>query len=526
MNESNNKSKKIISFLIPSIADVIFICLFLFLSFSAGKSLLNDCDTGYHIRAGEYILETLSIPKQDIFSFLSPPLPWTAHEWLSEVVMATIHRVFGLSGIVIFFSFIISLVYYLLFKIIKTKKDNIIPTVFIVLLVLAASQLHWLARPHIFSLLFTLIWYYLLDQYQYEKKNYLYFLPPIMLLWVNLHGGFFGGFILLGIYLFSNVVNFITSKGVDRDTYKKRAIYFGLITVVCLFVSLINPFGYRILLFPFNLVSNTFIMDHVSEFMSPNFHEPILFKYLLLLMVVIFAISKVKIKLIEILLVLMFTNMSLYSVRYIPLFSIIVAPILLRQFRPILEQSGGRFAKFLKKRSDSISATDASARGYLWPVVAVVLIVILANAGKIDFKFSEKTNAVAAVEFLENEHIKGNMFNNDEFGDYIIYAAWPKYNVFVDGRSDMYGVDIIKEYLKLVRVKPGWEKVLEKYNFSWIIYNANSTLSVVLMQRDDWKLIYADKVANIFVKDIPENQYLIEKYPDVELVVDEDEGLP
>ena len=68
------------------------------------------------------------------------------------------------------------------------------------------------------------------------------------------------------------------------------------------------------------------------------------------------------------------------------------------------------------------------------------------------------------------------------------------------------------------------EQVLEKYNFSWIIYNANSTLSVVLMQRDDWKLIYADKVANIFVKDIPENQYLIEKYPDVELVVvDEDE---
>ena len=523
MNESKNESKKIISFLIPSIADVIFISLFLFLSFSAGKGLLNDGDTGYHIRAGEYIIETLSIPKQDIFSFLSPPLPWTAHEWLSEVIMATIHRVFGLSGIVIFFSFIISLVYCLLFKIIKTKKDNIILTVFIVLLVLAASQVHWLARPHIFSLVLMVLWYYLLDKYQYEQKNYLYLLPPMMLLWVNLHGGFLAGFILIGIYLFSNVVNFITSKGASRDIYKKRARLFGLITVVCLFVSLINPFGYHILLFPFNLVSNTFIMDHVGEFMSPNFHEPTPFKYLLLLMVVIFAISKVKINLIEILLILMFTNMSLYSVRYIPLFSIIVAPILLRQFRPILEQSGGRFAKFLKKRSDSISATDASARGYLWPVAAVVLVVILATAGKIDFKFNEKTKPVAAVEFLKKENLQGNMFDNDEFGDYIIYAAWPKYKVFVDGRSDMYGVDILKEYLKLVRVKPGWEEVLKKYNFSWIIYNANSTLSVVLMERNDWKLIYADKVANIFVKDIPENRYLIEKYPDVELVVDEEE---
>jgi len=72
-------------------------------------------------------------------------------------------------------------------------------------------------------------------------------------------------------------------------------------------------------------------------------------------------------------------------------------------------------------------------------------------------------------------------------------------------------------------VKPGWDEVLKKYNINWIIYNANSSLSLLLMEIDDWKLIYADKVANIFVKDIPEYQYLIEKYSDVELVVDKEE---
>ena len=115
------------------------------------------------------------------------------------------------------------------------------------------------------------------------------------------------------------------------------------------------------------------------------------------------------------------------------------------------------------------------------------------------------------------------MFDNDEFGDYIIYAEWPKYKVFVDGRSDMYGVDIMKEYLKVISIKPGWDEVIKKYNIKWMIHNANSVLSMFLMERDDWELIYADKVANIFVKDIPENQYLIEKYPGVELVVDEEE---
>ena len=207
-----NDSKKISCFFIPSIVDIIFISLFLLLSFSAGKDLLGDVDTGYHIRAGEHIIDTFSIPRNDIFSFLSPPLSWTAHECLSEVIMAIIHRTSGLTGVVLFFSFIISMVYYLLYKIIKTNEDNLILTVFILLLILISSQIHWLARPHIFSLVLILVWYFLLDLYQYNQRNYLYLLPPLMLLWVNLHGGFLAGFILVGIYLFGNVVKFITSQ--------------------------------------------------------------------------------------------------------------------------------------------------------------------------------------------------------------------------------------------------------------------------------------------------------------------------
>jgi hypothetical protein len=520
-----NDPKKNISFFTPSIADIIFISLFLYLSFSAGKGLLNDGDTGYHIRAGEYILNTFSIPKEDIFSFHTPTLPWTAHEWLSEVIMAMTHRTFGLTGIVIFFSFIISLVYYLLFKILRKNNNNIIISAFIVILVLAASKIHWLARPHIFSLLFMLIWYYLLDEYQYNHKNCLYFFPPIMLVWVNLHGGFLAGFILIGIYLFGNTFEFVASKNSEKDNYKKKVGLLWLITIVSLFVCLINPFGYRILLFPFNLVSNKFIMDHVSEFMAPNFHQLSFkpFEFILLLIFVVLVFSKKRINIIELVMILLFVHMSLYSARYIPLFCIILAPILLRQLNSILEPSDGNFAKFFKKRSDNVSKIDASARGYLWPFAAVILVVFFAKAGKINFQFDEKKKPVAAVKFLKKENIKGNMFDNDEFGDYIIYAAWPQYKVFFDGRSDMYGVDKLKEYFKVARIKPGWDQVLKKYNINWFIYNANSALSMFLMERDDWKLIYADKVSNIFVKDIPEYRYLMEKYPDVELVVDEEE---
>ena len=120
------KKTRIISFLTPSIASVVFIAVFLSQAIRTSGGLLQDCDTGYHLRAGEYILNTLSIPKHDMFSFLSPPIPWTAHEWLSEVMMAAINGIFGLTGIVIFFSILTSTKnHYCDFPIIHIKRVKI-----------------------------------------------------------------------------------------------------------------------------------------------------------------------------------------------------------------------------------------------------------------------------------------------------------------------------------------------------------------------------------------------------------------
>ena len=308
---------KIISFLTPSIAAIIFISVFLSQIFSADHGLLKDCDTGYHIRAGEYILDGLIIPKHDMFSFLSPPIPWTAHEWLSEVIMAAIHGIFGLTGIVIFFAILNSFVYYFLFKILQSLKANIIIATFVIILVIVSSQMHWLARPHIFSMLFILLWYFLLDTYQDDKKNILYLQIPLMLLWVNMHAGFIVGFILNGIYLFARMVKLISSPHPDRDSHKKKAIYLLLITAGCLIVSLINPYGYEILVFPFKLVAEKFIMNNVAEYLSPNFHSEwaIPFEAFLLFTLAVFALSKERLNLVELLLILLFLHMSLYSAR-------------------------------------------------------------------------------------------------------------------------------------------------------------------------------------------------------------------
>jgi hypothetical protein len=500
-------------YFIPSIGQFLFLAVSLCLSFSPwSKGLLNDGDTGYHIRAGEYILDTLSVPKHDIFSFLSPPIPWTAHEWLSEVIMASIHRVSGLTGVVIFFIFLISLIYTLLYKFIRENKGNVFIDLMIILLVIMSSQIHWLARPHIFSLGMMVFWYYILDAYHVNRLNYLFLLPPIMLLWVNLHGGFVAGFVLLGIYMAGNFLISIFQDS-KKEQCREKVIRIGIIFLVSLVVALINPYGYHILVFPFKLVSDKFIMDNVAEFLSPNFHKFMPFKYLLLLMVVILSVSRKQLNAVEVILLLIFTSMSLYSVRHTLLFAIIVAPILSRQAGWIIvDAKQGRFLDRLEKKSSDISRIDERARCCLWALVAVLFVVGAALTGKISFRFDEKKKPVAAVEFLRTASLKGNMYNHDEFGDYLIYAAYPEYRVLIDGRSDMYGADRVREYLTVANFKAGWEDVIEKYEISWVFFPSDSTLSNALNQREDWKLIYADNVANIFLKNIPQNEKWIKQY--------------
>jgi hypothetical protein len=499
-------------YFIPSIADLLFIVVFFILFFTGKSALLGDGDTGYHIRAGEFIIKTHTIPKFDIFSLHTPPLPWTAHEWLSEVIMAVIHSFSGLTGIVAFFAFLLALTSYLLFKILRAYQTDILLTTVVAVLVLSSGGIHWLARPHVFSFLLMLICHYLLETWHCDKLNRLYLLPPIMLLWVNLHGGYLGGFILMGAYLVGNLVDLWSAPSVTRPDYALKLRQLALCIVACLALCLINPNGYRILLFPFRLVSDSFIMDHVSEFLSPDFHHWMPFKYLLLLLIMLFALSRKNLAATEIVLVLIFTNMALYSARYIPLFAIIAAPILTGKADEARRLIGGKPAEFFRKRSQIISGIDAQTAGIFWPVAALLTVALAIQSGRFPHAFDEKIKAVAACEFLMKEKVTGNMFNNDEFGDYLIYRGYPSYKVFFDGRSDMYGTALLKEYQKVAGFEPGWEEILDKYQVTWIFFDSNSKFSRYLLKDDRWALIYSDKVADIFVRNQPRYKHLIEKY--------------
>lgn len=501
--------------IIPPISVVLFLTIFLYISFSSGMNLLNDGDTGYHIRVGDYILEHKILPKQDMFSHHTPPLPWTAHEWLSEIIMSLVHKAYGLNGIVIFFSAFLAFSYACYYNFLKSYRANFYLTLILTISVIASSKIHWLARPHVFSILIMVIWLRILEEYQHGTRDRLYLLPLIMILWANLHGGYIIGIVLIGIYWLDGAFSRLTAKvPADRANAAERFKKLGFVMMACAATAMINPIGYKILLFPFKLTGDTYLMDHVGEFLSPNFHDPLFYRYVLILLLGVLALSVKRLRCYETIIILFFVNISLVSVRYIPLCVIFITPIMLRQIQEMISASDSGFLRALTKRSDNLAAVDAASKWPLLKGAVIFLLVLVIFNDRLKWNFDPKTKPVAAVEFLKKEHINGNMFNNDEFGDYLIYAS-PAYKPFIDGRLDMYGSKIMKEYYKIVRFEPGWEKILEKYEISWFLIPSGDVLYRHLLEAEGWQLVYSDKVAAIIVKDDPAHKEQIARHQNV-----------
>jgi hypothetical protein len=488
-----------------------FLIVFIACFTRSGSFLLGDGDTGYHIRAGEIILKDLAVPRLDPFSFIAPSLPWTAHEWLSEVLMALVHNALGLPGIVLLFALLLSTTYWLLFRWIRSSGRNILVDLMILVLVLLSSSIHWHARPHAFSLLLVVLLYRILILHQEDRGNYLYVIPPIMLLWVNLHGGFIAGFLFMGIFLSGYFLGFPGSNGEERQASANKVKQLSLVCAVSVLAACVNPFGVHAFLFPFRLVSEPYLMDRVQEFLSPNFHGFAPYRYLLLFLIGILGLSKTRLTFTELMLVLMFTSMSLYSARYIPLCAIVYATILSKYGDILIRESKTRCSRLLEERSGVYGKIDASANGYAIPLAVLVVFAGLA-AGRIPVRFPEKTASKAAIDFLLANPIRGNMFNNDEIGDYVIYWLYPRHKVFVDGRSDMYGEPILKEYSMVTGIEPGWKDVLDKYNINYIFFYTDSVLVRHLLTDSGWKSIYSDNVSSIFLRNIPENAETIVRY--------------
>jgi hypothetical protein len=509
-----------LQFLMPSVTDLLFVGLLFALSCGAlGRLLLRDAGTGWHIRNGHLMMQTHSITRVDPFSATMSGQPWYAWEWLYDLLIAVVHNVFGLNGVVFYTAAIMAVTFVLVFHLAMRRGGSLPITFLLLVLSLDASAVHFLARPHVLSWLFTVIWFELLDSAasgaESEKSRRLFWLPVLMLLWVNLHGGFLVGFALLGMYLVGGGIQYFTCPEEQQGIggWLKRL---GLVSVLSLLASFANPYGYKLHLHIYRYLSDRFLMNHVSEFLSPDFHGVAQQCFAVLLLVTLAALASARRRPepARLLVILLAAYSGLYASRNLPVSSMLLVLVI----APLLSESiarGGedaRIAPWLRRlfsRVQSFSLRmeklELSFQGHVWIVLAFVLgLCACANGGRLgsvqllNAYFDDKRFPVEAAEVIAKRNIQEPIFCPDQWGGYLIYRLYPQTKVLVDDRHDLYGDQFFKDYLKIVFVQPEWEKILDEKKVNWILVQKNSSLATILALTPGWKLVHEDGTAVLF----------------------------
>ena len=503
---------------LPSLGDLAFLApiWFLFGRLQGATTLLGDCDTGWHIRTGEWIVTNHLVPTHDVFSFSKPGGVWFAWEWLSDVIFAGLNGMWGLRGVVLLSILLLSATFTALFLVAR-RKANPVTALVATIVAAAASSVHWLARPHLFTLLFVILFYAALErvrdgQTRWGRWPYLALLPVATILWTNLHGGFFVGIALVGAYGAGELAQMaLTADREARGPAWQRAKRDLGCAGACLAATLINPYTYHLHVHLFQYLRDPFIGQHIIEFFSLSFHHPaaIFFEAMLLLSAVSVFWYARRGRYTEPLLLLVFGHLALLSARNIPIFVLVAAPPVAGLVQawldglPELELAGWvrRAAAKYNQIAARTAETDGIPRWHAVSVLGVAMVAALlfapAPPARFRAEFDPQAYPAKAIAALQRTP-QARIFTWDQWGDYLIWRLYPAGKVFVDGRSDYYGSAFEEKYIDVLNVKYGWEGILGGFDVDTILLPPSAPLSGALKESSRWRVVYDDGVALIF----------------------------
>lgn len=493
---------RLLRFFLPRIEYILLIAIFWGIAASGPRILNFDGDLPRHIRSGNLILQTRNVATTDIFSFRTTGHPSFPHEWLSQVLFAAVYNWLGLDGIVLLTALVLMLTWGIVFRLATHRSNSLFASLLLIALGTAAAQIHVLPRPHIFTYLLTAIWLTLLERINQNKTRSWWVLPLVMLLWVNLHGMFVLGMLLWGIYLVGDFLDHPSRNWFASQKTKSLLLAGGL----SLLATFLSPSGPGIWEAIVSLGSNSYITSKIPEYQSADFHLPETWPFLIILVLTMIGLarSRERISWKDTLLVAAFTGMALYTSRMIPLFAIAVAPSAAKVSADWIRKEYAR-SKLLAVE-ENISKTNADANGLVW-VFGIVLIagMLLRSGGTIDPQgrgnsFDPRFFPVEAVAWLEAHPQQGRMFNEFDWGGYLLLRLWPTQQIFMDGHTHIYGEALTREYERVITLDEGWEDILETYDVDWVIMRQNSPLVRALSTLENWEVAYEDKTAVILVR--------------------------
>ncbi|MGA9398676.1 MAG: hypothetical protein WBV22_10510 [Anaerolineaceae bacterium] len=455
-----------------------------------------DGDLPRHIATGRLILETGKVPVTEPFAYPYLGKPYVPHEWLFGVIYYLIYQALGLDGIVVISALLIAATFFLLYGFLSKRYNLHLPIFCLIFWGAAASSLHWIARPHLFTMLFLAVWLIWIDRLRRGEHVHLWKFLLLMLLWCNIHAEFIIGVLISLAYLLGWVWEYLMDRNsVLSETGKTLSI----VLVTSSLVTLINPAGIQPWLRVSNYLGNDYLMTVINETNSPEFHQAKLLVLLglIILSLILLALNSRKIPKAFIILISGITAMMLLSARSVHLYGIVISFVLAGTLTSLKENA-------LLKRLESVLVRVGSQLTRYFVVVVTVLIcsvvIVLGNVYPL-YQFDRLKFPVDATIWLNSHPQSGNVFNDFNWGGYLILSRWPDQKVFIDSMSDHTGI-LTREYARVVTLSSGWQEVFDRYQITWVVMPDDSPLVLALKNESNWINVYTDETAVILVRSI------------------------
>jgi hypothetical protein len=441
-------------------------------------------DIWWHLRNAAYLFQHHSFPSVDTYSFTAAGSPWMNFEWLSEVPLFLGFKAMGLQGLLlVYFSLLVLIyigVYHRSCRAGADCKDATLATLLAIFLGVVSIG----PRTLLFGWLCMVGLLLVLDRFQRSGKG-LWLLPPLFVLWINLHGSWIFGMVVLMMIIASGMVEgewgLVVARRWTSGELKKLLPVFT-ISLAALFV---NPFGYKLVLYPFDLLfRQRGAMQYVQEWHSVDFStgdgKLALIVILALLAAALF--SRRRWKLDEVLLTAFALWAALSHVRFLFFAGIVLVPILaprLKLFPPYQRELDKPWLN----------------AGIMAAVVGS-LIFFFPSAAKLQQKVDEEY-PTAALRFMQRQHLNGRIFNQYVWGGYMEWNA-PELKPFIDGRADIFVYNgVLDDHRKATTIE-GPFQILDKHQIDYALLQPEWPLTYLLEHSPAWRPIYSDKVAVLF----------------------------
>ncbi len=445
----------------------------------------SDFDLWGHIKFGEDIWQAGAVPKTDPYNYVFPNHAWFNHEWLTEVLFYLLYKVFGSTGILIFKLGLGLTIIHLLSQLYFERSKNILVYCLFFILWTHVIATGFASRPHLMTFLFLTVLLVILYRYSEGKRRAVWWVSPLMVLWVNSHGGFVAGFGIFGMFVFVESITQIRERG------KPDPILFYSLGISFL-ALLVNPYGYHLITFLLETIPRE---RQVEEWWPiPLWSIQFIHYKILALLFLVSLFSPAHKRPWELAIIAFSVFYGFKHQRHSVLAVIVMVPMAATCFAQLIE---------------SWTATHKNRSWPRWVHVGVLVSMGLFAGFQLSHNFLKwqrhgfqihvdpAINPVYAVRFLKENEINGNIMTPSDWGEYVIWKL-PESRVSVDGRYwTVYPPDFIIQNLVFHKGWEGWQYYLDLYNHEIIL---TALENQAMESHEEWVKIYQDSISRIFVR--------------------------